>query len=113
MRTEAQIQAACIHTLRSLGWATKVLHGDGLNSGWPDFWCAKLGLGQRWVEVKLPPGVTDSGIMSGRSRLTPAQREWFATMMGTGVGVWIVTSEVGIEKLLMSPHNGWKGYLGH
>jgi hypothetical protein len=96
---EAEIQRRVLSTLRSDGWFCKELHGDLYQYGMPDLFVCKKGFGWRFVEIKCQTGY----------RFTNAQYESFPRLQSEGVGVWILTSETQVDRLL-GPAN-WHHYL--
>jgi hypothetical protein len=98
---EAIIQTAIIARLKVLDWYVKDTHGNMYQSGFPDLFCCHTKYGHRWVEVKCPH-------RSGTSAFTPAQLQEFPKLCAHGSGVWVATTHVDIEKLLMGPYNWWQ-----
>lgn len=98
---EWQIQQRIIKELTYRKWYVKETFGSGEQSGFPDLFCCHQVLGHRWIEVKQPVGY----------RFTTAQMLNFPLMVAHGSGVWVATTEKGIEDLIMRPCN-WTQYLG-
>ena len=97
---EAKIQAAIIKELRNLNWFVKETHGNMYQSGFPDLFCSHTRYGHRWLEVKKPVGYV----------FTPAQLETFPQLCAHGSNVWIATTHVDVEAVLMRPPN-WFMFL--
>jgi hypothetical protein len=97
---EWQIQQRIIKELRFKSWFVEATFGSAEQSGFPDLFCCHTRYGHRWVEVKKPTGY----------KFTGAQLEKFPQFVAHGSGIWIATSEIGIEDLLMKPCN-WYQYL--
>ncbi len=98
---EAIIQNAIIAELERLGWMVEVMHASALLKGIPDLFCAHWNYGHRWVEVKKPVGY----------KFTRAQLEKFPVFISHRSPIWIATSAVGIQQLLMEPSNYWHFHM--
>ena len=95
---EAKIQAAIVLMLRDKGWTCVETHGNAFQSGLPDIFACRKGIGHRWVEVKNPVAYS----------FTPAQRMIFPQLTSNGSGVWILVAATEQEYLkLMKPANWW------
>lgn len=97
---EYHIQQAIIRELTLKGWLVKSTHGNAYQSGFPDLFCTHARYGMRWLEVKKPKGY----------QFTAAQLEWFPKFCAFGAKVWIATTHIGVEELLMRPSN-WHMFL--
>ena len=98
---EALIQLAIIKELRNKLWFVKDTHGNMYQSGFPDLYCVHRRYGARWLEVKTPS-------RSGSSAFTPAQLETFPDLVAHGAGVWVATTHVDVETILMRPCNWYQ-----
>lgn len=96
---EREIQTAIVERLGAEGWFVLETYGSLYQSGFPDVYACKKGVGQRWIEVKNPEGY----------KFTGRQLEVFPRMMAEGVGIWILTSADQVP-LLTEPPN-WTQYL--
>ncbi len=96
---EAIIQEKILKSLADAGWHAKALHGDLFQYGMPDIFACKKGFGWRFIEVKNPASYS----------FTNAQRQSFPRLQSEGIGVWILTSETQLHKL-MEPAN-WHQFL--
>lgn len=97
---EWQIQQNIIKELTRLGWYVKSTHGNAYQSGFPDLFCCHYTYGHRWVEVKKPKGY----------KFTAAQLQDFPKFCEHGSKIWVATTHVGIQRLLMEPSN-WHNFL--
>lgn len=97
---EWKIQQAIIGELRRLGWFVKSTHGNAYQSGFPDLFACHHTYGHRWIEVKKSKGF----------KFTPAQQTEFPRFCAHGSKIWVATTHIGIQDLLMKPSN-WHLYL--
>jgi hypothetical protein len=95
---EAKIQKQIIDYLQMRGWMVCILHANAHQSGLPDLFIARRGLGSRFVEVKQPKKYV----------FTEAQCEVFSKFAANDVGIWILTSATEHEyKKLFNVCNWW------
>lgn len=98
---EAKIQEALIKLLRAKEWVVKSTHGNIVQYGFPDLYCAHRVYNVRWIEVKNPLAYA----------FTKAQLVFFHQLSSVGVGVWVLTAATEDEyKKLFKPAN-WHYYL--
>lgn len=97
---EWHIQQAIIKELTLKQWYVKSTHGNAYQSGFPDLFCTHFSYGMRWLEVKKPKGYS----------FTAAQLECFPKFCAYGSKIWVATSHIGVEELLMKPSN-WHFFL--
>ncbi len=96
---EEVIQDAIIKELKIRDWHVMVTHGNLYQQGFPDLRVCHAEYGPRWLEVKRPPP---------DFHFTRAQLLHFPIMCAKKDLIWIATSHVGVEDILMQPYNWWK-----
>ena len=97
---EWHIQRELKEFLETRGWVVEVMHGNAFQRGIPDLYLFKEGIGERWVDVKVPKGYS----------FTKAQRIKWPHWDSRGIGIWILTAATQFEyDKLFEPPN-WKDY---
>lgn len=97
---EADIQAAIIKELKLRDWHCMETHGNLYQMGFPDIRVCHAEYGPRWLEVKRPVGYS----------FTTAQLKNFPIMCAKKDFIWIATTHVDVEAVLMGNYN-WYHYL--
>lgn len=100
MDLEETIQNAIIKELKLRDWHCMETHGNLYQMGFPDLRVSHPEYGPRWLEVKRPIGY----------HFTRAQLIHFPKMVSNGDLIWIATSHIDVEAILMRPYN-WYLYL--
>lgn len=97
-KLESAVLSEVIEFLTLRGWYCKRVHGNAMQSGFPDLFCCHVKYGTRWIETKCPPG----------HKFMQSQLETFQKFCSNGTGVWVMRAATNDEYLkLFKPPNWW------